>query len=47
METITNTLNPVLVADNQRTSLFKRFLSWSEDQEKHRFGWLAIALVGH
>jgi len=50
METITttaNTLNPVLVADNQRTSLFKRFLSWSEDQGKYRFGWLAIALVGH
>jgi hypothetical protein len=47
LTTTTNTLNPILVAEKQKISIFSRFLNWSESQEKYRFGWLAIALVGH
>lgn len=31
----------------QHTSLWKRFLHWSGEQEKYRFGWLAASITAH
>ena len=32
---------------DNKTSLWKRFISWCDGQEKNRFGWLAATLTIH
>ena len=32
---------------DNKTSLWKRFISWCDGQEKNRFGWLAASLTIH
>jgi len=34
-------------AASNKTSLWKKFISWCEGQEKNRLGWLAGAVAGH
>ncbi len=32
---------------NSKPSLWKRFMTWSDQQEKNRLGWTAFAIAGH
>jgi hypothetical protein len=34
-------------AYQQKASVFTRFSHWTQAQEANRFGWLAVAIVGH
>ena len=49
MQTIQQSIGTTLYypAENQRQSLFARFITWSNSQEKYRFGWLAGILTIH
>lgn len=44
-------INPALHYDydhaKEKSSLLKRFLAWSENQQENRFLWIGIALAGH
>lgn len=30
-----------------RASVWKRFVTWADEQEENRFGWTAFAIAGH
>ena len=48
METITNpTIATAYSKRVAKSSLWARFIQWSEDQEQYRFGWAAGILAGH
>jgi hypothetical protein len=51
MNTIQTTYTPVLekqeVKKEVSTSVWKRFIHWTDSQEENRFLWLAVALFGH
>lgn len=45
--TIQQTLATSYTGTLSKTSAFSRFITWCEGQQKNRFIWLALALVGH
>lgn len=48
METsVQHVFSPAYDKPVSKTSLWKRFISWADSQEEHRFGWTAIAIAGH
>jgi hypothetical protein len=48
METTFNqSLAPSITGTISRRSKLSQFIAWCDQQEQHRFGWLAVALAGH
>ena len=47
MNTIQTTYTVALEKKEVGTSLWKRFIHWTDTQEENRFLWLAVALFGH
>lgn len=45
--TIQQTIATTYTGTSSKTSIFSRFIHWCEGQQKNRFIWLALALVGH
>lgn len=45
--TIQQSITPLISQATSKTSLWKRFINWSEGQEENRFGWTAFAIAGH
>ena len=47
MATIQQTISTTYTGTQRTSSVFSRFINWCESQQKNRFIWLALALVGH
>lgn len=50
MKMATTTFNQTIATNYQRTqsvSIFKKFITWCQDQEKNRLLWLGIILSAH
>ena len=47
METTVKHLYAHSLSTTSKISLWKKFISWCDEQEKYRFGWLAVALTLH
>lgn len=45
--TIQQTISTTYTGTSSKTSVFNRFIQWCEGQQKNRFTWLGLALVGH
>jgi hypothetical protein len=45
--TIQQSITTSYTGSSNNTSVFSRFITWSEGQQKNRFIWLALALFGH
>lgn len=41
------TWNATYTRPAKQTSLATRFIKWCKNQEKNRFGWLAVSIAGH
>ena len=45
--TFQKTFAPVFSKSKTKSSLWSRFINWTDKQEEHRFGWTATAIAGH
>lgn len=45
--TIKHVYAPISAKQNSRTSLWKQFINWADQQEENRFGWTAVSIAGH
>lgn len=45
--TVKHVYETMPVSTFRRESIFARFQDWTLEQEKNRFGWMAITLAGH
>jgi hypothetical protein len=45
--TIQHVINPAHSKSVDKISHWKKFITWADKQEEHRFGWTAIAIAGH
>lgn len=45
--TLQQSISENYIAATANPSLFKRFINWTNSQEKNRFTWIGAALAGH
>jgi len=45
--TVQHVFQPAYSRSAAKTSLWKRFINWSTQQEEQRLGWVAFSIFGH